>query len=162
MSRESATLSENIRQRASELESGFPGLDVFSVTANKLIESVKRMNFQPTAEPDYLVLANLEEQLEKQETLDSIWALAFIDLWYCRNFHVRSWRRLVKLDRMNIRFVIQAVFYIWSTSGKDHSADLADFVSKTATGKEAKLYLNTPKLNKELFRWAHGAIHNGA
>jgi hypothetical protein len=84
----------------------------------------------------------LREALEKHGSEKAAWALAYIDLWYCTNFHRLYWGRLVQRDRRNIRFAIQAALYVWWSSGSDSSSALADLIAASSCWAEAREYLD--------------------
>jgi hypothetical protein len=141
MQHEAISFLASVKKRTATLSTTCPGFEVFEVTEGKLLSCISGLDFQSFSGPDYLVMHRLREELEKQRGGDALWALAYIDLWYCSNFHGAYWRELVRQDCRNIRWAIQAALYVWWSSGSDSSAALAGLIQGCSCTAPAREYL---------------------
>src|SRR5262249_32910631 len=107
------------------------------------------------------VMNHLVEILEKQRERDddTLWALAFIDLWFCSNFHGLYWQPIVRQDHRNIRFAIQAALCVLLDSGSDGSAAVRQLIQDCCCEPEAREYLSG--LGKDWEQWAGKALPHG-
>lgn len=131
----------SITKRTATLCAVCPGFEVFALTEGKLLAAISRLGFQPQVRADYLAMHELREALLRQPGDETPWALAYIDLWYCSNFHGGHWRTLVCHDHRNIRYAIQAALYVWWDSGCDDPAEVARLIEDCACRSEAQAYL---------------------
>ena len=139
---ESAFLA-SVREGTATLSATCPGFEVFEVAESKLLGCIRDLGFQSFSGPDYVVMHRLREELERRRSDDALWALVYIDLWNCSNFHGVYWRELVLRDRRNIRLAIQAALYVRWESGSDSSAALTALIEKCSCRPEAQEYLET-------------------
>jgi hypothetical protein len=154
MQDEKSAFQASIKKRTASISATCPGFEVFEVTEGKVLACIEKVGFQSFSGPDDVVMDQLREELEKQHSEDAQWALAYIDLWNCSNFHGTYWRGLVWRDRRNIRFAIQAALYVWWSSGSDGSAALAGLIQDCSCTAEAKEYLQRLGEKSELDWWA--------
>ena len=108
MEDESSLFLASIKDRTTQLLTVCPGFEVFALTESKLLECIADLRFDSFSGADFTVMHELREELEKAGTEKAHWAITYIDLWYCDNFHGRYWSELIKQDRQNVRFAIQA------------------------------------------------------
>src|SRR2546422_642758 len=127
---------QRLNERTTSWSAAYPEFDVFSVTDAKLRECIADLDDAVFSAQDYEIMGRLRKALvPNREAVH--WALAYIDLWFCANFHQAHWGPLVTLDRANIKFAIQAACYVWHQSSNDSSIPLARLVRDSDCWDEA-------------------------
>lgn len=106
------------------------GLAVFVHAKRHLIAAIDEVGFDGFHGPDYEVVGRLAERLYGRESEAAMWGLAFIDLWYCSNFGDRHWGELVARDAANVRYAIEAAYWLFAVSGADGGPALAAILNR--------------------------------
>src|SRR5262249_12061788 len=71
----------------------------------------------------------------------ALWGMVFIDMWYCSNFGGRHWAELVSRDPANVRFAIQAAYWVFAVSGADGGPALAAILNRCRCWEVAEQYV---------------------
>jgi len=158
MQHEVSAFLTSVKERTATLSSSCFGFEVFEVTESKLLECIPELDSQSFSGPDYVVMDQLREELEWRRSDHALWALAYIDLWHCSNFHGAYWQELVQRDGRNIRFSIQAALYVWWSSGSDSSAALARVIQNCICWAEAREYLEGLRRRSEWAWWVERVL----
>jgi hypothetical protein len=116
-------------------------LEVFAHSKAHLLIVVKEIGFDDFLGHDYMVIGRLAEALQRRDSENALWGLAFIDLWYCSNFGGRHWGELVARDPTNSRYAIQAAYWVFWQSGADGGQALAAILNRCGCWNVAERYI---------------------
>jgi len=136
-----------------------PDLDVFEVAHRRLLVCAPTLDLgapgldQENLTQEHILMNRIRAQLERAETEDEQWALAFVDIWYCSNFSADVWRQIVRRDHRDVRYAIQAALFVMRVSGSAGFEELAALIAETDSTEEARSYLQTLTDSPERELW---------
>lgn len=133
------------------------GLEVFAQARRHLPAAVEEVGFDDFRGQDYEVMNRLQERLLGKTSEAALWALVAVDLWFCSNFPGVHWRGLLQRDRANVRFAIQAAYWVFAVSGKNCGSGLAALITRARCWKTAERYLRA-ETDKGLRAWWSGSV----
>lgn len=105
-------------------------LAVFVHSRHYLLRAVDEIGFDDFRGADCTVLGRMSEALGRRSSEAALWGRVFIDLWFCSNFGGRHWDALVARDAGNVRYAIEAAFWVFAVSGADGGAALAAILNR--------------------------------
>jgi hypothetical protein len=117
-------------------------LEVFAFSKCQLLAAVEEVRFDDFNGHDYEVMGRLEKALRPQQSEAALWGLVFIDLWYCENFGGDHWIALLNRDRANIRYAIEAAYWVFAVSGSDGGRVLAGMINRCCCWEIATRYIS--------------------
>ena len=148
---------ESVKKRTADMSACCPGFEVFALTEKSFLDALVELESLSFSGSDFHVMNEVGRKLQTRVDERSVWALAYIDLWFCSNFHKRYWRELVRLDHGNIRYAIQAAIYVFWSSGADGSASLGELIRECDCAAEASAVQSF--LERPVWRdWLSGAL----
>lgn len=116
-------------------------LAVFAHAKRHFIAAVDEVGFTNFHGQDYEVMGRLAEMLAGRKTEAALWGLVLIDLWYCSNFGGPQWGKLVGRDPTNVRYAIQAAYWVYAVSGADGGPALAAILNRCGCWKIAEEFI---------------------
>jgi hypothetical protein len=128
------------------------GLEVFAQAKRQLPAAVEEVGFDDFGGHDYEAMSRLHERLLGKQSEPALWGLVAVDLWFCNNFGGGHWARLIERDRANVRFAIQAAYWVFAVSGKNCAPALARLIKRGRCWNAAETYLRE-ETDKGLRAW---------
>jgi hypothetical protein len=148
-------LISSIKRRTAQLMASCPEFEVFTMAERQLLEWIEDVGYRASLfrDEDYLLMSDLQDRLKQGDSECRLWALAYVDLWFCSNFHGVHWQKLIRLNPRNVRHAIQAALYVWWASGSDGVLELAHLLDESNCWNEASEYLEELRSAKKWEWW---------
>src|SRR5215218_486826 len=101
------------------------GLEVFALARRHFLAVVDEAGFDNFGGHDWEVMNRVSWVFGDRDDTPALWGMVFLDLWFCSNFGGRHWEELVARDPANVRYAIQAAYWVFAVSSADGGRALA-------------------------------------
>jgi hypothetical protein len=144
---------QRLQEKLKRLAAPHSRFEVFELSQSGLLQCIEAVGFSSFAGEDYVIMHQIQKAIEPLTTERACWARVCLDLWYCRNFHALHWGELVQHKPENVRYAIQAAYYVWASSGSDSAHALGRFLAGSAGGSIARPYLEGLRRDPYSSKW---------
>jgi hypothetical protein len=116
-------------------------LEVFAHSKGHLVAAMDEVGFDDFQGRDYGVIGRLAQTLEGSDSEAALWGRVFIGLWYCSNFGGQHWVKLLKRNPENVRYAIQAAYWVFAISRANGGAALAAILNRSRCWNVAEQHI---------------------
>lgn len=133
-------------------------LEVFAHARQHLIAAVDDLGFNTFDGQDYEVMGRLWTALSSRDTDAALWGRVCIALWNCNNFGGPYWAELVARDTTNIRYAIEAAYWVFRVSRADGGRALAAILNHCACWDVAERFVPRAKADLQQVWWQRSVM----
>jgi hypothetical protein len=147
-----AFLAAALERRAND------GLEVFEHSRRHLLAAMEEIGFDDFSGKGYQVMNRLARRLHEHGRESALWGLVALDLWFCNNFGGSHWRALVERDQENVRFAIQAAYWVFIASSANGAFTLAMLINQSRCWDDAEQWVRSPAAKPVTDWWARDVL----